>query len=45
MLVEKDKIMCKDKNFAEIKNNYFINITKTHNLNCQKVLTVMVSWN
>lgn len=29
MLVDKDKNMRKDKNVAEIMNNYFINITKT----------------
>ena len=37
--------MCKDKNVAEIMNNYFIDITKTLNLNHQKIVTVMASWN
>ena len=40
MLVDKDKNMRKDKNVAEIMNNYPVNITKH-----QKILTAMISWN
>ena len=40
MLVDKDKNMRKDKNVAEIMNNYPVNITKH-----QKLLTAMISWN
>ena len=36
MLVEKDKIVRKGKNVAEVVNNYFINITKTLNLKSSK---------
>ena len=32
MLVEKDKIMRKDKNVVEVINDYFINIMKTVNI-------------
>ena len=32
MLVEKDKIVHKDKNVAEFMNYYFIKITRTLNL-------------
>ena len=36
MLVETDKIICKDKSVAEFMNNYFINITKTLDLKSSK---------
>ena len=36
MLVDKDKNMRKDKNVAEIMNNYSVNITKH-----QKILTAL----
>ena len=36
MLVETDKIICKDKIVAEFMNNYFINITKTLDLKSSK---------
>ena len=32
MFVEKNTIVRKDENVAELMNNYFINITKTLNL-------------
>ena len=36
MSVQKDKIVRKDKNVAELMNNYFINATKTLNLKSSK---------
>ena len=42
-LVDKDKVVSKDKNLAEVINNYFINIRNILNLNHQEVLTVMIS--
>ena len=45
MINDKDKIVHKDKNVAEIMNNYFINLTKTLNLKLSKNTTVTVLCN
>ena len=37
IMLEKDKIMRKDKNVAEIMNNYFNNIIETANLKSSKI--------
>ena len=40
---QRQKVVSKDKNVAEVINNYFINIRNILNLNHQEVLTVTIS--